>query len=407
MKSQNLALFGLFVSSAFAVPHTKMQDGGNDQPISGAKGAPILGGTNKALDLQNPDQFRTPSTDNGFVPNVKWSFSESQTRLFPGGWSREQVIQDLPQSHDIAGAQQHLKKGAIRELHWHRTAEWGFVYNGSLLLSGVDENGGFTTEVLETGDIWYFPKGVAHNVQGLDDENEYLLAFDDGDFEKIGTTFMVDDWISHTPRDILAKNFGVDPRVFDSVPAKFPYILNGTVSEDLDKAPVGTLRGDNSYVYHTYRHPSEPVPGHGGTFRKIDSTNFPISKTLAAAIVELEPKGLRELHWHPNAEEWLYFHQGHARATVFIGDSKARTFDFQAGDTGVFPDNSGHYIENTSETEKLVWIELYKSDRVADISLAQWLALTPVDTVANVLKVDIEVVKQIKKQKQVLVQGKK
>lgn len=54
-----------------------------------------------------------------------------------------------------------------------------------------------------------------------------------------------------------------------------------------------------------------------------------------------------------------------------------------------------------------MWIELYKSDRVADISLAQWLALTPADTVANVLKVDIEVVKQIKKQKQILVQGKK
>jgi oxalate decarboxylase/phosphoglucose isomerase-like protein (cupin superfamily) len=43
------------------------------------------------------------------------------------------------------------------------------------------------------------------------------------------------------------------------------------------------------------------------------------------------------------AEEWLYFHQGHARATVFIGDSKARTFDFHPGDTAVFPDNSGKY----------------------------------------------------------------
>lgn len=67
---------------------------------------------------------------------------------------------------------------------------------------------------------------------------------------------------------------------------------------------------------------------------------------------------------------------------------------------------SGHYIENTSETENLIWIELYKSDRVADISLAQWLALTPADTVANVLKVDIEVIHQIKKQKQILVPGK-
>ncbi|KAJ5756674.1 hypothetical protein N7533_006217 [Penicillium manginii] len=411
MRFENLA-FLLFASSALAVPKAKRALDPS-QPINDSgKGAPLLGGTNKANDLQNPDQLRTPSTDNGFVPNVKWSFSQSQTKLFPGGWSREQVIQDLPQSHDIAGAQQHLKKGAIRELHWHRVAEWGFVYNGSLLLTGVDEDGGFTTEVLKTGDIWYFPKGVAHNVQGLDDENEYLLAFDDGDFEKVGTTFMVDDWITHTPRDVLAKNFGVSPDVFDKVPTKFPYILNGTVSADLKKAPEGTLKGNSSYVYHTYDHPSEPVPGHGGTLRKIDSRNFPISKTIAAAVIELEPKGLRELHWHPNAEEWLYFHQGQARATIFIGGSNARTFDFTAGDTAVFPDNSasslkGHYIENTSETEKLIWIELYKSDRVADISLAQWLALTPSDTVANVLKVDIEVVENIKKEKQLLIQGKK
>lgn len=191
-----------FVTSAFAIPRSSKRSD-PQEPISGSKGAPILGGTNKAIDLQNPDQFRAPSTDNGFVPNVKWSFSQSQTKLFNGGWSREQVIEDLPQSHDIAGAQQHLKKGAIRELHWHRVvctsppslfctsltetkAEWGFVYNGSLLLTGVDENGAFTTEKLNTGDIWYFPKGVAHNVQGLDEENEYLLAFDDGDFEKRG-----------------------------------------------------------------------------------------------------------------------------------------------------------------------------------------------------------------------------
>jgi oxalate decarboxylase/phosphoglucose isomerase-like protein (cupin superfamily) len=111
---------------------------------------------------------------------------------------------------------------------------------------------------------------------------------------------MVDDWITHTPRDVLAKNFGVSPDVFDKVPTKFPYILNGTVSADLKKAPEGTLKGNSSYVYHTYDHPSEPVPGHGGTLRKIDSRNFPISKTIAAAVIELEPKGLRELHWHPN-----------------------------------------------------------------------------------------------------------
>jgi hypothetical protein len=80
-----------------------------------------IGGTNHQLDLQNPDNLGRTSTDAGYVPNLKWSFSDSKTNIFPGGWSREQIISDLPLSTDIAGAQQHLKKGAIRELHWHRT----------------------------------------------------------------------------------------------------------------------------------------------------------------------------------------------------------------------------------------------------------------------------------------------
>jgi len=79
-----------------------------------------LGGTNHALDIQNPDNLGQQATDNGVVKNLKWSFSDSKTRIFRGGWTRQQTIDDLPSSHDIAAAQQHLKKGAIRELHWHR-----------------------------------------------------------------------------------------------------------------------------------------------------------------------------------------------------------------------------------------------------------------------------------------------
>ncbi|KAK2780989.1 hypothetical protein FQN53_000839, partial [Emmonsiellopsis sp. PD_33] len=253
------------------------------QPIDGkGRGAPILGGTNKQLDLQNPDNLAAQSTDNGVVPNLKWSFSDSKTRILPGGWVREQVIQDLPQSHDISGAQQHLKKGAIRELHWHRVAEWGFLYSGSILVSAVDENGKYQVDKLEVGDIWYFPKGAAHTVQGLEDENEYLLVFDDGDFDATGTTFMVDDWVTHTPKHILAKNFGISADVFDSVPSPNPYILNATVSNRNVTGPEGALVGNSSYVYHTYQHPSEPVPGEGGTLHIIDSRNFPISTTIAA-----------------------------------------------------------------------------------------------------------------------------
>lgn len=146
----------------------------------------VPGGTNKQIDIDNQDNLGRQSTDNGIVPNLKWRFSDSKVRLFYGGWLREQVIQDLPQSHDISAAQQHLDKGGIRELHWHRVAEWGFVYSGSVRISVVDEFGRYQVETLNFGDIWYFPKGVAHTVQGLEDENEFLLVFDDADFDKIG-----------------------------------------------------------------------------------------------------------------------------------------------------------------------------------------------------------------------------
>ena len=141
-------------------------------------------------------------------------------------------------------------------------------------------------------------------IQGLDDENEYLLSFDDGDFDKIGTTFMVDDWLLHTPLDIIVKNFGVDPSTFDGlIDLKTdPYILNATVSDQtVDAGPENELAsGNNSFVYIARDHASEPVPGGGGTFRIVDSTTFPIAETIAAAFVTLEPGGLRELHWHPN-----------------------------------------------------------------------------------------------------------
>ncbi|KAF5243185.1 hypothetical protein FOXYS1_15321 [Fusarium oxysporum] len=390
-----------------AAPQDTQQPGfDKGQPYDGkGKGAVLLGGTNKELDLQNPDNLGQQPTDNGVVPNLKWSFSDSKTRLLKGGWVREQVIQDLPSSHDISGAQQHLVKGAIRELHWHKVAEWGIVYNGSVLISAVDEFGRYQEEVLNYGDIWYFPKGAAHTVQGLADENEYLLVFDEADFDKIGTTFMVDDWINHTPKDILAKNFGVNASVFENVTSPNPYILPGTPTKhNVTDGPAGKLSGNSSFVYRTFQHDPEKIGGTGGKFWKIDSTNFPASKTLAATFVTLKPGGLRELHWHPNAEEWLYFHQGKARATVFIGNAAARTFDFSAGDTAAFPDNSGHYIENTSEDEDLIWIEVYKSDRVADISLTQWLALTPPDVVAQTLNVSISFVESLKKEKQVLIE---
>ncbi|WEW55482.1 cupin superfamily protein [Emydomyces testavorans] len=392
------------LASAGVLPGGKFEKGlaiGGD-----GRGGPFSGATNHELDLQNPNALgASTDTDSGNVPNMKWSFSLSKMRLFQGGWVREQAITDLPSSHDIAAAQVHMSKGTIRQMHWHRVAEWGFVYAGRILLSAVDYDGKFQLDHLEEGDMYYFPKGLAHSLQGLEDENEVLLCFDDGDFDRVGTTFMINDWITHTPKSVLAKNFNVSEHAFDKSYNPDRALVNSTISKKNVTSPNGELKGNSSYVWHYKDHPAVEAPGRGGMMQVVDSRNFPVAKTMAANTVRLKPGGLRELHWHPCAEEWIYFHKGTARATVYIGSGNSRTFDFQAGDTGVFPENSGHYVENLSQTDDLIYFEIFKADRVTDVSLAQWLSMTPSDIAAAAINVPIEVVEQMKKEKQLIVQG--
>ena len=138
----------------------------------------------------------------------------------------------------------------------------------------------------------------------------------------------------------------------------------------------------------------EPIRTTGGTVRISDSTTFPVATTIAAAFVEVEPGGMRELHWHPNANEAQYYISGQARMTVFAADATAGTFDYQPGDVGFVPRNMGHYIENTGTT-KLQFLELWRTDKFADVSLRQWLAFTPFDLVQANLKIDRSVLAKI------------
>jgi oxalate decarboxylase len=123
-----------------------------------------------------------------------------------------------------------------------------------------------------------------------------------------------------------------------------------------------------------------------GEIRIVDSANFPISKTMAMAHVLVKPGGLRELHWHPNADEWLYFIRGRGRITLFVNGGKARTADFTAGDVGYLPRTLGHYIENTGDGD-LVFLEMFKADRYRDLALSDWLSHTPPELVMSHLRI--------------------
>ncbi|MFA4135709.1 MULTISPECIES: oxalate decarboxylase family bicupin [unclassified Brevibacillus] len=356
-----------------------------------------LGPRNVMRDRQNPNMLVPPVTDAGLLPNLKFSFSDAFMTLNHGGWSREVTIRELPIATTLAGVNMSLTPGGVRELHWHQQAEWAYMLLGRARITSVDQRGRNFIADIGKGDLWYFPPGIPHSIQGLEEGCEFLLVFDDGHFSDLNT-LSISDWFAHTPIDVLSANFGVPESAFADIPCEQVYIYQdevpGSIEGDEVESPYGTVPLPFTHRLLAQR----PLITPGGSVRIVDSRNFPISKAIAAALVELRPGGMRELHWHPNNDEWQYYISGQARMTVFTGNGNARTFDYQAGDVGYVPFATGHYIQNTG-TETVWFLEMFKSDRFVDVSLNQWMALTPHELVASNLCVGPELLDALRKDK--------
>jgi oxalate decarboxylase len=290
----------------------------------------------------------------------------------------------------MAGVDMRLTAGGVRELHWHTAAEWAFMLYGSARITCIDSEGkSFVTDVKEN-DLWFFPTGVPHSIQGLGPDGcEFLLVFDDGNFSE-HETVLLSDWMAHTPPEVIAKNFGVSEKALASMPKKELFIFQAEVPGPLEedrRIAAGKLGPSPiDFAFRTMQHPPTKR-NNSGEVRVIDSSTFKISTAIAAAIVTVKPGGVRELHWHPNADEWQYYFGGKGRMTVFATGGRARTMDFETGDVGYVQKTLPHYIENTGTTD-LKFLEMFKSSFYQDLALSEWLAHTPPQLVAAHLHLD-------------------
>jgi oxalate decarboxylase len=250
---------------------------------------------------------------------------------------------------------------------------------------------------VKTGDLWYFPPGLPHSLQGLGpDGAEFLLAFDNGRASEFNTLLLT-DWIAHTPPDILAANFGVSAEAFKNIPLDNLWIFQGKDPGPLAEAQQASRSSQGMPMHPFVFSLGDMKPNkvtRGGTVQIADSRNFNASANVAAALVTIKPGGLRELHWHPNADEWQYYIAGEARMTVFDTGPKATTADFRAGDIGYVKKSLGHYVQNTGKTD-LIFLELFKSDHFAEVSLSDWLKHTPPRLVQEHLGIDPGLLKQL------------
>ncbi|MCU1334565.1 MAG: bicupin, oxalate decarboxylase family [Bryobacterales bacterium] len=358
----------------------------------------VRGPENPPLAQENPNSVWAPDTDNGTVPPFKYSFALAHKRIDTGGWTRQVTARELPIAKTLAGVEMRLTAGGVRELHWHLPAEWALMLYGNARITAVDQQGRSFVDDVAEGDLWLFPAGIPHSIQGLGPDGcQFLLVFNDGDFDEF-ETFLITDWMTHTPKEVLAKNFKVPAATFDNVSKRAPYIfqtgLPGDLKAEQNQAGQGTGGVPQTLAFRTSQMKPNKVTA-GGEVKIIDSTNFPVTP-ISTAMVKLKPGGLRELHWHPNADEWQYYMSGKGRMTVFAAGTRARTMDVQAGDVGYVLQSNPHYIENTGDTD-LVFLEMFDSPHYEDVSLAEWMAHTPHQLVDQHLHVGTAMIDAIPK----------
>lgn len=319
------------------------------------------------------------------LDNFKYDL-ESQTHWTgPGGSAKESTVLQFPVSESMAGVSMRLKPGAMRELHWHViAAEWAYVIEGNVRTTVITPSGQAEQNDFKAGDIWYFPKGHGHLLQGLGPgEAHFLLVFDNGNFSEFGT-LSITDWLGLTEPHVLARNLGLAPSDITGMPKKEVYITDGGKIPGAIQEMIRSGAPLENQMAHKYRlGVSTPkVKTDKGWIRLVTQREFPIQATLSAAVEELQPGAIRELHWHPNADEWQYYLTGKARMRIFGGHGRIATKEFTTGNVGFIKQGYGHYVENIG-SEPLRFIAMFNNPYYEEISISTWLAGNPAAMLAH------------------------
>ncbi len=342
------------------------------------------------------------STNNMF----KYQLEKKQPRTGPGGITRGASVNDFPASKGLAGVSMRLEPGAIRELHWHaNAAEWAYVVAGRMRTTIVHPDGKTYIDHFSAGDVWYFPKGYGHVLQCIGTEEcHFILIFDNGDFSE-DHTFSITDFISSVPKEVAARNLNLSTEEVGQLYQGEAYFAQCAVPGFSNH--LATPRAEAELV-SMHRYPlaaQQPRVFQGGTQRVVTAKEFPIAQTISGSLLEIEPGAMREMHWHPNADEWQYYLEGHAEMGVFLAEGNIVVDQYEAGDVGYVPMGAGHYIKNTGDTVLKVLIG-FNSGQYQAIDLSSWLAGNPQDILQGNFHASAAITEQFPKEQSVITGSK-
>ena len=311
------------------------------------------------------------------LPSFRFPLGSRPTKTFNGGTAKEATVVEFPVSEKLAGVYMTLEPGGLRELHWHaNAAEWAYVIEGRCRVTTIDPENRCEIVDFSPGDVWYFPRGHGHLIQGLGPGTcIFVLVFDNGYFSEFGT-FSITDWIGHTPPEVLAKTFNLPAETFADFPKKEVYIATGPVPPPLpQESAQGSL--DAPPLTHRYQLLAQkPDAFAGGTMRTVSEAEFPISTTITGALLIIEPGALREAALASERRRVAILFEGkrtHDRLRLAWARAHRRVF---ARRCRLRAAGYGHYIENTGSDNLEVVLALNNAT-YQSVSITAWIAANP------------------------------
>lgn len=332
------------------------------------------------------------------LPAFSYPFSQTPLTDYDGGTTKQVGTYNFPVSKGMAGVYMTLEPGAIRELHWHaNAAEWAYVMEGNTRITLTSPEGKVEIADVDAGRLWYFPKGWGHSIEGLGPGTaKFLLVFNDGTFSE-GATFSVTDWLSHTPISWVAENLGLSPDQVRQLPKKQVYISRHAPAP----GPLAATKPRNAKTptlavphVHDLLGQKPVSTEEGNTLKLVTAKEFPASFDMAGAVIHLEPGAMRQLHWHPNADEWQYVLKGEMVLGVFASEGKASVSRLAAGDVGYVPRGYGHALRNDSDQPVDILV-VFNAGDYQSINLNDWIATNPNSVLGNTFQIPPELIEQL------------
>lgn len=118
------------------------------------------------------------------------------------------------------------------------------------------------------------------------------------------------------------------------------------------------------------------------------------SFNMAGGLIHLEPGDMRQLHWHPNADEWQYLLRGEMELSVFASEGKASMSRLVSGDVGYVPKGYGHALLNSSSKPVDILVVFNEGD-YQSIDLDDWIASNPDSVLGNTFQLPAGIVEKL------------